>query len=124
MSSPEWAIPAPTEVTPGVVVPGASSHVDPFFGQKYLLRLYVTGNTANSVKAIANIKSLCEECLAERYEMEVVDIYTNPELAAEDQIIAVPTLVKLGPGPRTRLIGDMSNKARVAAGLGLMPRTQ
>ena len=90
---------------------------------RYVLRLYVTGHTANSVKAIANVKALCEEYLADRYEMQVVDIYENPVLASEDQVVAVPTLVKVEPGPRRRLIGDMSDKGRVLSGLGLAWRT-
>lgn len=92
-------------------------------GDHYLLRLYVTGSTPNSLKAVANIKSLCEEVLCGRYEMEVVDIYQDPSLASEDQVVAIPTLVKAAPPPRRRLVGDMSSRERVLAGLGLMPRS-
>jgi circadian clock protein KaiB len=92
-------------------------------GRRYVLRLYVSGGTPNSIKAIANIKSLCEEVLSGRYQMEVVDIYQDPTLASEDQVVAIPTLVKRSPPPRRRLVGDMSTRERVLAGLGLMPRT-
>ena len=84
-----------------------------------LLRLYVTGNAANSVKAISNLKSICEEHLQGVYEIEVIDIYANPSLAAPDQIVAVPTLVKVSPWPQQRLIGDMSDRQRVLSGLGV-----
>lgn len=91
-------------------------------GEKYLLRLYITGTTPNSMRAIANIKTLCEEMLSGRYEMEVVDIYQHPGSASEDQVIAIPTLVKAAPPPRRRLVGDMSSRERVMAGLGIVPR--
>jgi circadian clock protein KaiB len=90
---------------------------------KFVLRLYITGNTPNSIKAVANIKMLCEEVLRGRYEMKVVDIYQDPSQASEDQVVAIPTLVKTSPLPRRRLVGDMSSRERVLAGLGIVPRT-
>jgi circadian clock protein KaiB len=85
----------------------------------YLLRLYVTGTTVKSRQAIMNIQKLCEEYLEDKYELEVIDIYQQPELAKSDQIIAAPTLIKQLPLPFRRLIGDLSNVERVLAGLSL-----
>ena len=87
--------------------------------ERYFLRLYVTGATPSSARAIANLKTLCEKHLQDRYELEVIDIYQQPALAAEDQILATPTLVKRLPKPLRRLIGDLSDQERVLAGLGL-----
>jgi circadian clock protein KaiB len=86
---------------------------------KYLLRLYITGMTSRSTQAIARIKSICEEYLAGRYELEVIDIYQQPKLAKGEQIIATPTLVKRLPLPLRRLVGDLSNRQRVLLGLDL-----
>lgn len=88
-------------------------------GETYLLRLYVTGSTPQSVRAIENIKKICEEYLKGRYELEVVDLYQNPGLANGEQIIAAPTLIKKLPQPLKRIIGDLSNKERVLVGLDL-----
>jgi circadian clock protein KaiB len=79
----------------------------------FSFRLYVTGATPRSVKAIQNLKTLCEEHLAGRYELEVVDIYQQPALAQGQQIIAAPTLVKQFPLPLQRFIGDLSNAERI-----------
>jgi circadian clock protein KaiB len=87
--------------------------------EKYVLRLYVTGTTAKSGQAIMNIRKLCEEYLEGRYELKVIDIYQQPELARNDQIVAAPTLIKQMPLPFRRLIGDLSNIDRVLAGLSL-----
>lgn len=81
--------------------------------ERYVLRLYVSGLTPNSVRAIAKLKTLCEERLAGRYELEVVDVFQQPELARADQIVAVPTLIRKLPLPVRRLIGDLSKKERV-----------
>ena len=86
-----------------------------------MLRLYVTGTTGKSVRAIQNIRRICEEHLQGLYDLEVVDIYKNLALARGDQIIAAPTLVKRLPVPLRRLIGDMSDEQRVLAGLDLRP---
>lgn len=87
--------------------------------ENYLLRLYVTGSTPHSVRAIENIKKICEEHLKGRYELEVIDLYQKPELAKGEQIIAAPTLIKKLPQPLRRIIGDMSNTERVLVGLDL-----
>lgn len=84
-----------------------------------ILRLYVTGSTPQSVKAISNIKKFCETNLKGRYELEVIDLYQNPALAKGEQIIAAPTLIKRLPLPLRRIIGDMSNVEKVLVGLDL-----
>ncbi len=89
---------------------------------KYVLRLYVAGTTQNSVRAIENIKRICEEYLKGRYDLEVVDIYQQPVLAKGDQIIAVPTLIKKLPQPLRKFIGDMSAIERILVGLDLRPK--
>ncbi len=89
----------------------------------YVLRLYVTGMTQRSTEAFAMIKNICEEYLDGRYDLEVVDIYQNPHLAKDEQIIAVPTLVKKLPVPLRRVIGSLSDKDRVLLGLDLRRRT-
>ena len=87
--------------------------------EHYVLRLYVTGMTPRSTESIARIKAICEEYLADRYELEVIDIYQQPALAKGEQIIAAPTLIKKLPLPLRRLVGDLSNKDRVLLGLDL-----
>lgn len=87
--------------------------------QHYVLRLYVTGMTLRSTAAFASIKALCEQRLQGRYELEVVDLYQHPQLAIDEQIIAVPTLVKKLPAPLRRMVGDLSNLDRVLLGLDL-----
>ena len=89
---------------------------------KYLLRLYVTGTTGKSVRAIQNVRRICEEHLKDVYDLEVIDIYKNLPLARGDQIIAAPTLIKRLPVPLRRLIGDMSDEQRVLVGLDIRPR--
>jgi circadian clock protein KaiB len=88
----------------------------------YELRLYVTGQTPNSTRAIANLKTICETHLKGRYELTVVDIYQQPALAKGAQIIATPTLIKKLPPPLRRIIGDLSNTERVLYGLDLRPK--
>lgn len=88
-------------------------------GQRYVLKLYVTGASPRSAQAVANIRALCDEHLNGRYDLEVVDIYQQPSEASGAQIIAAPTLVKQFPAPVKRLIGDLSNRARVLLGLDL-----
>jgi circadian clock protein KaiB len=87
----------------------------------YKLRLFVTGSTPRSTRAIANMRKICEENLSGRYDLEVVDVYENPDATRELQIIATPTLVKILPEPLRRIIGDLSDKERVLAGLNLIP---
>jgi circadian clock protein KaiB len=90
--------------------------------ERFVLRLYVTGMTPRSTQAVATIKSICEEHLAGRYDLEVIDIYQHPVLARDEQIIAAPTLVKKLPAPLRRLIGDLSDTERVLLGLDLRPK--
>jgi len=85
----------------------------------YLLRLYVTGTTPRSIRAIANLRKICDEHLPGRYDLEVIDLYQQPHLAAGDQVVAAPTLIKLSPAPLKRMIGDMSNTTQVLFGLDL-----
>ncbi len=85
------------------------------------LRLYVAGQTPNSVRAFANLKKICEEYLAGQYRIEIVDLLVNPQLAKGDQILAVPTLVRKLPEPVRKIIGDLSNTERVLVGLDLRP---
>ena len=85
----------------------------------YVLRLYITGSTPRSARAISNIRKICEEHLEGRYELEVVDISQHPMLAAGEQIIATPTLIKKLPLPLRRFIGDMSQSDRIVLGLDL-----
>jgi len=87
------------------------------------LRLYVAGQTPNSLKAFANLKKICEEHLKGKYTIEVIDLLKNPQLAKGDQILAVPTLVRKLPPPLKRIIGDLSNTERVLIGLDIVPRT-
>jgi circadian clock protein KaiB len=89
---------------------------------EWLLRLYVAGQTPRSVAAFDNLKKLCEEHLAGRYEIEVVDLRDHPESARRDEILAVPTLVRRLPEPITKIIGDLSNTEKVLIGLQLLPR--
>ncbi len=84
-----------------------------------MLRLYVTGMTARSTRAVENVRAVCEEHLRGRYDLEVVDIYQQPTLAKGEQIIAAPTLIKKLPLPLRRLIGDMSSTERILLGLDL-----
>ena len=86
-----------------------------------ILRLYIAGQTPRSVKAFANLKKICEEHLPGKYKVEVVDLIQNPQLAAGDQILAVPTLVRRLPEPVRKIIGDLSNTDRVLVGLDLRP---
>jgi circadian clock protein KaiB len=89
----------------------ASSH--------YVLRLYVAGKSPKSVNAIANLKKICEQNLQGRYELDVIDLYQQPQLAQGEQIIALPTLIRKLPPPLRRIIGDMSNTERVLVGLDI-----
>ena len=88
-------------------------------GEMWNLRLYVAGQTAKSMTAFANLKRVCEEHLAGKYTIEVVDLLVNPQLARGDQIVAIPTLVRKLPEPIRRIIGDLSNTERVLVGLQL-----
>ncbi len=85
----------------------------------YVLRLYVSGASPRSTEAITRIKEICEEYLPNQYDLEVIDIYKQPELAAQDQIIAAPTLVKESPGKLRRMIGNLTNTKLILQRLGL-----
>lgn len=89
---------------------------------RYELRLYVAGMTPRSARALTNIKDICEEHLLGRYDLQVIDIYQQPVLAAGEQIVALPTLLKKLPQPLRRIIGDLSDRERVLVGLDLKPR--
>lgn len=86
---------------------------------KYSLKLYVTGSSARSLSAVHNLRKLCDEYLAGNYELEVIDIYKNPNAAREEQIIAAPTLVKILPRPLRKFVGDLSNSQRLLVGLDI-----
>ncbi len=88
----------------------------------HVLSLFVTGSTPKSVRAIQNIRALCEERLRGRYELKVIDIYQHPEQIMPEQIVVTPTLIKKLPIPLRRLIGDLSNKDRLLLGLDLVPK--
>jgi circadian clock protein KaiB len=88
----------------------------------FLLRLYVAGQTPKSVAAFINLRKICEEHLSGRYDIEVIDLLENPQLASGDQILAIPTLVRKLPEPVRKIIGDLSNAERVLIGLDLRPR--
>ena len=91
-------------------------------GEYFVLKLYVAGQTAKAIAAFANLKAICEEQLKERYEMEVIDLLENPKLARENQIVALPTLVRRLPPPLRKIIGDLSDTERVLIGHNLAPR--
>ena len=89
--------------------------------ETFLLRLYVAGQTPKCIRAFENLKRLCEEHLANRYEIEIVDLLERPQLGRGDQILAIPTLVRRLPEPMKKIIGDLSNTERVLVGLDLRP---
>ena len=91
---------------------------------KYILRLYVTGSSTHSLRAITNLKKLCEEHLPDDYDLEVIDIYKNPDAAREEQIVAAPTLIKRLPRPLRRFVGDMSNTQKLLVGLDIYERQE
>lgn len=103
---------------------GSSRNFDPFRRQRrerYVLKLFVAGSTSRSLRAITNIKRICERRLAGRYNLEVIDVYQRPRLAKTEQIVAAPTLVKVLPHPLRKLIGDLADTDRTLIGLGLEP---
>lgn len=86
----------------------------------YILRLFVSGTSPNSVRAINNLRVICESHLKDKYELEIVDVHQQPELVKNEDVAAVPMLVKKSPLPKRRLVGDMSEKEKVLKGLGLL----
>jgi len=105
-----------TDVRAGMASPDAEPSRD-----IQILRLYIAGQTPKSIKAFANLKRICEEHLTGKYRIEVIDLIQNPQLAAGDQILAVPTLVRRLPEPVRRIIGDLSHTERVLVGLDVRP---
>ena len=89
---------------------------------KWELRLYTAGQTPKSLAALSNLKRLCDEHLAGRYSIEIIDLLVNPRLAKDDQIVAIPTLVRKLPSPIRKIIGDLSDTERALVGLQLRPR--
>lgn len=89
--------------------------------EKWELRLYVAGQTPKSIRAFANLKKFCEEHVAGKYSIEIIDLLKNPKLARGDQIVAIPTLVRKVPQPIRKIIGDLSNTERVIVGLDIRP---
>jgi circadian clock protein KaiB len=93
---------------------GASEH--------FVLRLFVAGTTPGSTRAVESLRAICDEYLTGRYDLEVIDVYQQPTLARDEQIIAVPTLVKKRPLPLRRILGDLADEQRVLAGLDLQQK--
>jgi circadian clock protein KaiB len=91
--------------------------------ERWVLRLYIAGQTARSIAAFANLKKICEEHLKGKYSIEIVDLLKNPKLAKGDQILAIPTLVRKLPPPLKKIIGDLSNTQKVLVGLDIVSRT-
>lgn len=90
-------------------------------GERYVLRLFVTGQTVRSQHAIANMRKICKDHLDGRYDLEVIDVYQEPEKTKDFQIVATPTLVKVLPEPLRKIIGDLSDQEKVLAGLNIAP---
>jgi circadian clock protein KaiB len=105
---------APNETAPKPPSDGSEGH--------WRLKLYVAGQTPRSVAAIANLRRICEENVAGRYTIEVVDLIDRPQLARDDQIFAIPTLVRQIPVPMRKIIGDLSDTERVLVGLQIIPQ--
>jgi circadian clock protein KaiB len=99
----------------------ATSTPDGAMEEKFVLRLYVAGQTTKSLTAFSNLRRICETHLAGRYEIEVIDLLERPQLARGDEIVAIPTLVRRLPEPITQVIGDLSDTERVLVGLQLIP---
>jgi circadian clock protein KaiB len=110
---------APEEIPVVTVTADGGSSADA--AQRYILKLYVTGLTNRSARAIENLQTFCEKHLSGRYELQVIDVYQQPELTRSEQIVAIPTLIKKLPLPLRRLIGDMSDEERVLVGLDILP---
>jgi circadian clock protein KaiB len=106
--------------TPGTVSDLLSKSADQT--ESWNMRLYIAGQTPKSLRALANLKQICEEHLAGKYHIEIIDLLENPQLASTDQILAIPTLIRKLPEPMRKIIGDLSNAERVLVGLDLRPR--
>lgn len=90
--------------------------------ESWNMRLYVAGQTPKSLRALANLKKICDEYLAGKYHVEIIDLLENPQLASSDQILAIPTLIRHLPQPMRKIIGDLSNVERVLVGLDIRPQ--
>jgi circadian clock protein KaiB len=88
--------------------------------EKYILKLYITGQTPNSVRAIQNLKQILAEELKGMYELKIIDVLQNPKLAEDEKILATPTLARVLPAPVTRIIGDLSDKEKILLGLDIV----
>lgn len=102
-------------------MPGKRARSESAVNDTWELRLYIAGQSAKSVTAFANLKRICEQHLPARYKIEVVDLLKHPQLAAGDQIVAIPTLVRKLPEPIRKIVGDLSNAERTLVGLQLRP---
>lgn len=91
----------------------------PGAGAEYRFRLFISGTTPRSLRAVSIVRNLCEEYIAGRYELEITDVFDDPEVARAEQVVAVPTLIMKTPVPKRIFVGDMSDTARLLAGLGL-----
>lgn len=111
-----------TRKTPRETLAEFEAAVEQSQSEIFVLRLYVSGVSPKSVRAITNVKKMCESHLAGRYDLEIIDVYQKPTLAAGEQIIAVPTLIKKLPLPLRRLIGDMSKVEHILLGMDLVPK--
>ncbi|NIJ54420.1 circadian clock KaiB family protein [Dyadobacter arcticus] len=87
--------------------------------ERYVLRLFIIGASLNSMRAVANLKEICEKYIKDNYSLEIVDVHQEKSIAAKEQLIALPMLIKLSPSPERRLIGDMSDTPKVLKGLGI-----
>ena len=92
----------------------------PAGNKEYVLRLFITGATPNSIRAVTNIRQICEDHLAGRYSLEIIDVYQHEGIAEKEQLIALPLLIKSLPLPERRMIGDLSNTEKVLKGLGVV----
>jgi circadian clock protein KaiB len=90
--------------------------------KRFVLKLYVAGSSARSARAIRNVRTICDEHLSGRYDLEVIDVLQQPELAMAHQLVAAPTLIKEQPEPTRRLVGDMTDAGRVLTGLNIVER--
>lgn len=85
------------------------------------LRLYVAGTAQHSSRAVERVKKLCADCLPGRHKLDIIDLYLQPDMARRDQIVALPTLIKIDPPPACRVVGDMTDRERVLVALGIYP---
>jgi len=100
----------------------AKPALDETIDEKWILRLYVAGQTPNAIAAFKNLKTVCEEELEGKYVIEIIDLLQNPRLSRDDQILAVPTLVRKLPKPVKKIIGNLSNKEKLLVGLDIKPQ--